>query len=293
MVYNYSVRLQPVATRPSLVHHWVRPSSRVFFRAERLRLRANHLGGGRIINSCGCCRLLSVFALLLLQSSRVSCKKSISYPSGFSSRQGLMLEIEEPLGGYFFWCAGRSKKKITANSFSPISNQHTSSIQTRPKTSPPNCSPTMPPSLFSPLRSLLSISHQTIPPLSLVLLPHLTKIPFSTTHPISATLMQILRNPRTPRRARHATSPALVNRPQMKAVCLKVSVMKPKKPNSAERKVAKVRLSSGRSVTTYIPGIGACVDFFFTLWREGGREGGERLGWWWLDVWMGLARKGM
>jgi len=42
----------------------------------------------------------------------------------------------------------------------------------------------------------------------------------------------------------------------MKAVCLKVSIMKPKKPNSAERKVAKVRLSSGRAVTCYIPGEG-------------------------------------
>lgn len=49
--------------------------------------------------------------------------------------------------------------------------------------------------------------------------------------------------------------------------------MKPKKPNSAERKVAKVRLSSGRSVTAYIPGIGAYVNF--SLWR--GR--GEEMGW--------------
>ncbi|KAI4283213.1 MAG: hypothetical protein L6R35_005240 [Caloplaca aegaea] len=40
----------------------------------------------------------------------------------------------------------------------------------------------------------------------------------------------------------------------MKAVCLKVTIMKPKKPNSAERKVAKVRLSSGRAVTAYIQG---------------------------------------
>lgn len=136
--------------------------------------------------------------------------------------------------------------------------------------------PTMPPSFLSPMRSILclSVSHQTIPPLSL--LPHLKKSPFSTTPTVSATLMQVLRNPRSPRRARHATSPALVNRPQMKAVCLKVSVMKPKKPNSAERKVAKVRLSSGRSVTAYIPGIGACVRFFFisTLGEE---KGGRRI----------------
>lgn len=123
---------------------------------------------------------------------------------------------------------------------------------------PPNSSTNMPPSFLSPLRCLLVHRH-TIPApiLSPPLLLFHRKSPFSTTPAVSATLMQILRNPRTPRRARHATSPALVNRPQMKAVCLKVSVMKPKKPNSAERKVAKVRLSSGRSVTAYIPGIGA------------------------------------
>ena len=67
----------------------------------------------------------------------------------------------------------------------------------------------------------------------------------------------------------------------MKAVCLKVSVMKPKKPNSAERKVAKVRLSSGRSVTCYIPGEGM---FFFWVGvslfrlRVGGEVGGLELG---------------
>lgn len=49
----------------------------------------------------------------------------------------------------------------------------------------------------------------------------------------------------------------------MKAVCLKVTVMKPKKPNSAERKVAKVRLSSGRSVTAYIQGEGTWDVFYF------------------------------
>lgn len=80
--------------------------------------------------------------------------------------------------------------------------------------------------------------------------------PFSSTPSPHATLMQVLRHARQPQRARHPVSPALVNRPHMKAVCLRVSVMKPKKPNSAERKVAKVRLSSGRMVTCYIPGEG-------------------------------------
>ncbi|KAL8910496.1 MAG: hypothetical protein Q9171_004192 [Xanthocarpia ochracea] len=77
---------------------------------------------------------------------------------------------------------------------------------------------------------------------------------FSTSPTHHTTLNQVRRSPRTAQRARHPVSPALVNRPHMKAVCLKVTIMKPKKPNSAERKVAKVRLSSGRSVTCYIPG---------------------------------------
>ena len=111
--------------------------------------------------------------------------------------------------------------------------------------------------------SLCSLTTLTKPPSSTIpfaykptsLIP-CTRRTLSTTSPKSATLMQVLRHPRQPQRARHPVSPALVNRPHMKAVCLKVSIMKPKKPNSAERKVAKVRLSSGRAVTCYIPGEG-------------------------------------
>jgi small subunit ribosomal protein S12 len=80
--------------------------------------------------------------------------------------------------------------------------------------------------------------------------------PFSTTPVPSATLNQVLRGCRVAQRARKPVSPALVNRPEMKGVCLKVGITRPKKPNSAERKTAKVRLSSGRVVTCYIPGEG-------------------------------------
>jgi small subunit ribosomal protein S12 len=45
----------------------------------------------------------------------------------------------------------------------------------------------------------------------------------------------------------------------MKGVCLKVGTTKPKKPNSGERKIARVRLSSGKVVTAYIPGEGAAM----------------------------------
>ena len=86
--------------------------------------------------------------------------------------------------------------------------------------------------------------------------PHTTAFSTSTSH--SATLMQVLRKARKPQRSRHTTSPALKDRPQMKAVCLKVTTVKPKKPNSGERRIARVRLSSGKNVQAAIPGEGEC-----------------------------------
>ncbi|KAL9004226.1 MAG: hypothetical protein Q9188_002946 [Gyalolechia gomerana] len=103
---------------------------------------------------------------------------------------------------------------------------------------------------------------------------------FSTTPHPRTTLNQVLRKARVPQRARHPVSPALVNRPHMKAVCLKVTTMKPKKPNSAERKVAKVRLSSGRNVTCYIQGEGWCcaeADIEVKVWDEEAEDGGVML----------------
>lgn len=51
----------------------------------------------------------------------------------------------------------------------------------------------------------------------------------------------------------------------MKGVCLKTGITKPKKPNSGERKTARVRLSSGKVVTAYIPGEGMLLFFFFSF----------------------------
>jgi small subunit ribosomal protein S12 len=70
------------------------------------------------------------------------------------------------------------------------------------------------------------------------------------------TLIQVVRTGRNLRPKRKLRSPALANRPEMKGVCLKVGTTKPKKPNSGERKIARVRLSSGKVVTAYIPGEG-------------------------------------
>ena len=79
---------------------------------------------------------------------------------------------------------------------------------------------------------------------------------FSGTQHAEATYNQVRRGCRQGQKARKRVSPALVDRPEMKGVCLKVSTVKPKKPNSAARKVSRVRLSSGRIVTCYIPGEG-------------------------------------
>lgn len=79
---------------------------------------------------------------------------------------------------------------------------------------------------------------------------------FCTTPSSQATYNQVRRGCRVEQRARKRRSPALVDRPQMKGVCLKTGITKPKKPNSGERKTARIRLSSGRVVTAYIPGEG-------------------------------------
>lgn len=57
----------------------------------------------------------------------------------------------------------------------------------------------------------------------------------------------------------------------MKGVCLKVGITKPKKPNSGERKTCRVRLSSGRLVTAYIPGEGHNVQQHSVVLIRGGR----------------------
>ena len=69
------------------------------------------------------------------------------------------------------------------------------------------------------------------------------------------TINQLIRKGRRPL-AKHSKSPALKACPQRRGVCLVVKTMTPKKPNSALRKVARVRLTSGYEVTAYIPGEG-------------------------------------
>ncbi|KAF2723803.1 ribosomal protein S12 [Polychaeton citri CBS 116435] len=104
--------------------------------------------------------------------------------------------------------------------------------------------------------------------------PQATTRSFSSTPSVQATYNQVLRGCRTGQKARKPTSPALAraHRPEMKGVCVRVGVVKPKKPNSGERKVARVRLSSGTVITAYIPGEGHNVQQHSVVLVRGGRS---------------------
>lgn len=66
-------------------------------------------------------------------------------------------------------------------------------------------------------------------------------------------------------------SPALLSSPQKRGVCLQVKTQTPKKPNSALRKVARVRLTNGIEVTAYIPGVGHNLQEHSIVTVRGGR----------------------
>ncbi len=66
-------------------------------------------------------------------------------------------------------------------------------------------------------------------------------------------------------------SPVLEGCPQKKGVCIQVKTMTPKKPNSALRKIARVRLSNGREITAYIPGEGHNLQEHSIVLVRGGR----------------------
>lgn len=84
------------------------------------------------------------------------------------------------------------------------------------------------------------------------------------------TIQQLIRFPRRKSQAR-GKSPALKNCPQRRGVCTRVYTITPKKPNSAIRKVARVRLTSGFEVTAYIPGIGHNLQEHSVVLLRGGR----------------------
>ena len=84
------------------------------------------------------------------------------------------------------------------------------------------------------------------------------------------TINQLVRKGRK-RGRRKCKAPALAGSPQRRGVCLAVKTQTPKKPNSALRKVARVRLTSGYEVTSYIPGEGHSLQEHSVVLVRGGR----------------------
>ena len=84
------------------------------------------------------------------------------------------------------------------------------------------------------------------------------------------TINQLIRKGRTSK-VNKTKSPALQGCPQKRGVCTRVMTVTPKKPNSALRKVARVRLSNGIEVTAYIPGVGHIHQEHSVVLMRGGR----------------------
>jgi len=84
------------------------------------------------------------------------------------------------------------------------------------------------------------------------------------------TINQLVREGRTGLK-RKTSAPALTGSPQKRGVCIRVYTTTPKKPNSALRKVARVRLTNGIEVTTYIPGVGHNLQEHSVVLIRGGR----------------------
>lgn len=84
------------------------------------------------------------------------------------------------------------------------------------------------------------------------------------------TIAQLIRKPRQAKKKR-SKSPALQGCPQKRGVCIQVRTMTPKKPNSALRKIARVRLSNNEEITAYIPGEGHNLQEHSIVLVKGGR----------------------
>jgi len=84
------------------------------------------------------------------------------------------------------------------------------------------------------------------------------------------TISQLIRKGRI-KVQKKTNTPALAGSPQRRGVCVRVYTTTPKKPNSALRKVARIRLTSGYEVTSYIPGIGHNIQEHSVVLVRGGR----------------------
>ncbi|KAG6890783.1 hypothetical protein C0995_003213 [Termitomyces sp. Mi166 len=96
---------------------------------------------------------------------------------------------------------------------------------------------------------------------------------FRSFHPTPSswvTINQAMRR-KKPQKVIKSKSPLLNNSPQRKGVCTQISIMKPKKPNSAKRKVARVKLSTGKTLQAYIQGEGHNLQEHSVVLIRGGR----------------------
>lgn len=84
-------------------------------------------------------------------------------------------------------------------------------------------------------------------------------------------LRQVLNSYKRVQKTRKSKTPALMKNPQVKGVCVRVFTRSPKKPNSAVRKVAKLRLSNKKVVESYIPGEGHTLQEYSVVLMRGGR----------------------
>lgn len=84
-----------------------------------------------------------------------------------------------------------------------------------------------------------------------------------------ATIKQVIKNPRKPKKFKKSS--ALEGNPQKKGVCIKVFTKNPRKPNSAIRKVCRVRLSNNTLITAFIPGEGHNLQEHSVVLIRGGR----------------------
>lgn len=86
-----------------------------------------------------------------------------------------------------------------------------------------------------------------------------------------ATLNQLLKHSKRKKKKKIIKTPALQKNPQLKGICVKVFTRTPKKPNSAVRKVSKIKLSNGIRVESYIPGEGHNLQEYSVVLIRGGR----------------------
>ena len=86
-----------------------------------------------------------------------------------------------------------------------------------------------------------------------------------------ATINQLCLKKQRKKKLFKSKTPALVQNPQKKGVCIKIFNRSPKKPNSALRKVARLKLSNGKRIEAYIPGEGHNIQEYSVVLMKGGR----------------------